>query len=182
MIYICFTVNGPGWSTLHTCWFECSSRSRDVAFEGLWMCVTIVVIQTTPQFFIWSCFHFPLVFGYVFFLTGWLFAVMLVDWDIHNLIVDPSIIFRLTQIRSMEKLTVLMKRYVPLGWWMWAAVGNALKFTHEGSVTIHVTVIDQQEISSLSSNKSVGVDVGMCSICLSRSCFKSIFAPFQKGF
>jgi signal transduction histidine kinase len=61
-------------------------------------------------------------------------------------------------------------------------VGNALKFTHEGSVTIRVTVIDQQEISSLSSNKPVSVDAGMCSICLSRSCFKSIFAPFPKGF
>jgi signal transduction histidine kinase len=65
---------------------------------------------------------------------------------------------------------------------MWAAVGNALKFTHEGSVTIRVTVMDQQEISSSSSNKSVSVDAGMCSICLSRSCFKSIIAGFPKGF
>jgi hypothetical protein len=61
-------------------------------------------------------------------------------------------------------------------------VGDALKFTHEGSVTIHVTVMDQQEISSLSSNKSASVDVAMCSICLFWSCFKSIFAPFPKGF
>jgi signal transduction histidine kinase len=61
-------------------------------------------------------------------------------------------------------------------------VGNALKFTHEGSVTIRVTVMDQQEISSSSSNKSVSIDAGMCSICLSQSCFKSIFAPFPKGF
>ncbi len=82
----------------------------------------------------------------------------------------------------MEKLTVLMKRYVPLGSWMWAAVGNVLKFTHEGSVTIRVTVMDQQEISSLSSNKPVSVDAGTCFICLSRSCFTSIFAPFPKGF
>ncbi|CAK9216124.1 unnamed protein product [Sphagnum troendelagicum] len=68
-------------------------------------------------------------------------------------------------------------------------VGNALKFTHEGSVTIRVTVMDQQEISSLSSNKSelltesllIKFEVRDTGIGISKEKLKDMFKPFTQA-
>ncbi len=48
-----------------------------------------------------------------------------------------------------------------------AAVGNALKFTHKGSVTVRVTVgTDQRKISSFGASTDTGVDAGKLCTCV----------------
>jgi hypothetical protein len=47
------------------------------------------------------------------------------------------------------------------------AVGNALKFTHKGSVTVRVTVVtDQWEISSFGASTVTSVDAGKLCTCV----------------
>jgi signal transduction histidine kinase len=46
-------------------------------------------------------------------------------------------------------------------------VGNALKFTHKGSVTVRVTVVtDQREISSFGASTDTSVDAGKLCTCV----------------
>lgn len=52
-------------------------------------------------------------------------------------------------------------RNLNLGFHVWVAVGNALKFTHTGSVSVHVTMItDQQSSSSAKEYQSHTIDNG----------------------
>jgi hypothetical protein len=48
-----------------------------------------------------------------------------------------------------------------------AAVGNALKFTHKGSVTVRVTVgMDKREKSSFGASADINVDSGKLCTCV----------------